>query len=194
MSERDVIDAESGLATIRHLSALRSFPVDTRIVHDLLVSLIENMPLLEELIVCTYRCSSYVKIFLECLPGFIIKVCLNVNQIRHQHDVKERTTATPRDHHGLESLRIHHLDDGAIAEYVLLPFLDTCRSRLKFETASHGHLSNKNLSRAFSRLGIVLTEPRVPDLPRKKNRSTDAEIAEAIVSNIWTFISLFDCL
>lgn len=119
---------------------------------------------------------------LEHLPGSIKKVCVNVDQTKHRNSIdSDEKTIAPRDHHAIESLSIFSLDV-TVAEYVLLPFLDTCGPRFKFENVHYGHFRNKNLSRVLSRFGTGLTLLMYDDLPHK-GCSTDAEIAEAISFN-----------
>ncbi|KAG0066544.1 hypothetical protein BGZ93_003191, partial [Podila epicladia] len=82
----------------------------------------------------------YAKMLLEQLPGSIRQVtCWIEGHSEPRDDLAvaprayephDDVAAAPRDHHALESLSIYGLRL-SVAEYVLLPFLDTCSTRLK---------------------------------------------------------------
>ncbi|KAF9304685.1 hypothetical protein BGZ74_000893 [Mortierella antarctica] len=135
----------------------------------------------------------YAKMLLEQLPGSIRHVYCWIEghseplnddltaALRAYEPHNDDLAAAPRDRHALESLTIFG-PSPSVAEYVLLEFLDTCSTRLKYFDVHYRVYCNDNINRALSRLGVeVITTLDVSLLPQLF-KSTDSEIAEVLVS------------
>lgn len=192
-AENDLLILIQNNTQLRSFSMQLNIPIMPRLV-------VEYMPNLQELYLSIHPIP-LVKLVLDRLPECIRKIRLGM--LRYDEDevdpaLIERLDSgprpRPRHHHALESLR---LDNYLYKqeEYLLLPFLYTCSSRLNLyqNRQAIDCFRNKAVRAALSQLGIALRTLASVDLPNSI-QTNDLAIADTIcLSQDWETLGLDQC-
>lgn len=192
-AENDLLILIQNNTQLRSFSMQLNIPIMPRLV-------IENMPNLQDLYLSMHPIP-LVKLVLDRLPECIRKIRLGT--LRYDDEevdpaLIERLDSVPRPrprhHRALESLR---LDNYLYRqeEYLLLPFLLTCNSKISLyqNRQAIDCFRNNTVRAALSRLGISLRTLASVDLP-SSIPTKDLVIADTIcLSQDWTILGLDQC-
>ncbi|KAF9379990.1 hypothetical protein CPB97_008633 [Podila verticillata] len=120
----------------------------------------EDLPHLEFLDINMPFTPTKLKYILENLPESIKEVCLVVygRLLKVSSGFTPLTSARPKSHRALTSLRISGLD--GLEEFVLLPFLETCNKLRHFDMGEFDCFKSKKIADALLKLGMEAKNDR----------------------------------